>query len=601
MPISRIETNVARVANDSVYGHGSDGNVVITTNTSITSDMYYNNLTVNSGVLLNSNGFRIFVKNTLTLNGYIGIGSVSGATVSAAASAVSHGTTSGHTTGAITYRAGGSGGNDVSSVALPSFLYKSVNAMSGGIFMDPASGMVPIRGGGFGGAGSAGATLAALTNSDTWPGKTGATGTAGSATGSVNSVANPYKDTVSVPGGKGATAASGNVTGWTDGVPGAAGTGGLGGGVVCIVAKTVVGSGMIISVGSTGTAGTAGTTGTTGSQGANGAAASNLAYHVAPVIAHVAPVANHVAPTANHVAPTHNPGHHHGYARFADHHLHTVNPPAHGGGSHHHSHQPAVYYAGGFKVPASHTAAFNYNDVHNPNHTHPTNHYHHTGSAHHPHSNDGHGVLTHTHNWPSVIHAAAKTNHADQHSHPATTGHFEGRVYHQHAGGHDGHIHAGQGIPAHTHTHANGHDLGNGTQYGGQGNGMWISGGHHHGPHHYSNGYFTAARHSHHANPNTHTANPNTHTAQPNSSTAQPDGHWTGGAGGVNDGVNYGKAAPARTAPSGTNGGPGGGGAILVVTDAIVGTITYNTTSGNLVSAGGTPATSGSAYILINS
>lgn len=59
MAVSRIETNVVRIANDAVYGHGSDGNVVITTNTSITSDMYYNNLTVNSGVLLNSNGFRI--------------------------------------------------------------------------------------------------------------------------------------------------------------------------------------------------------------------------------------------------------------------------------------------------------------------------------------------------------------------------------------------------------------------------------------------------------------------------------------------------------------------------------------------------------------
>ena len=568
MPISRIETNVARVANDSVYGHGSDGNVVITTNTSITSDMYYNNLTVNSGVLLNSNGFRIFVKNTLTLNGYIGIGSVSGATVSAAASAVSHGTTSGHTTGAITYRAGGSGGNDVSSVALPSFLYKSVNAMSGGIFMDPASGMVPIRGGGFGGAGSAGATLAALTNSDTWPGKTGATGIAGSATGSVNSVANPYKDTVSVPGGKGATAASGNVTGWTDGVPGAAGTGGLGGGVVCIVAKTVVGSGMIISVGSTGGAGSAGTTGTGGSTGASGAKAPDLAYHVAPVAVHVAPVAFHVAPVAFHVAPTHNPSHHHGGAIFSDFHAHGLNP---------HPHAHASAHTGKFvHVPAN-------------NYTYNSGHYHHTGSRHHPHSNDGHGGI-HYYAPTGTAGAHYKANTAYQHSHPATTGTFHGRIEHLHAGGDQSHSSKGHGHPGHTHGHANGHDLGNGHSQGG---GMQVSGGHHHGPHHYGNGVMDLNRWSHHANPNGHTAQPNGHTAQ-------PDGQWTGGNAVANDGVSFGKGAPARTAPAGKGGGPGGGGAILVVTDSIAGTITYNTNGGNLLEAGDTPADSGSAYVLIN-
>jgi hypothetical protein len=142
----------------------------------------------------------------------------------------------------------------------------------------------------------------------------------------------------------------------------------------------------------------------------------------------------------------------------------------------------------------------------------------------------------------------------------------------------------GHGHPGHTHGHANGNDLGNGTNQGG---GMQASGGHHHGPHTYSNGVLNANRWSHHTNPNTHTA--------------QPNGHWTGGAGGVNDGVNTGRAAPARTAPSGKGGGPGGGGAILIVTDSIAGTITYNTSGGTLLEVGDTPAGSGSAYILINS
>jgi hypothetical protein len=38
---------VQRIGNDSIYGIGSDGTVVIASNTSLTRDMYYENLTVN--------------------------------------------------------------------------------------------------------------------------------------------------------------------------------------------------------------------------------------------------------------------------------------------------------------------------------------------------------------------------------------------------------------------------------------------------------------------------------------------------------------------------------------------------------------------------
>ena len=58
---------------DLIYGHGADGDVTITGDTSLSEDMYYNNLTINSGATLNPNGFRVFVKNTLTLNGDLGI------------------------------------------------------------------------------------------------------------------------------------------------------------------------------------------------------------------------------------------------------------------------------------------------------------------------------------------------------------------------------------------------------------------------------------------------------------------------------------------------------------------------------------------------
>ena len=54
-----------------VFGYGGDGDVVISSNTTLTRDMFYENLTVNEGKILSTGGYRIYVKNTLTLNGII--------------------------------------------------------------------------------------------------------------------------------------------------------------------------------------------------------------------------------------------------------------------------------------------------------------------------------------------------------------------------------------------------------------------------------------------------------------------------------------------------------------------------------------------------
>ena len=50
-----------------VFGDGSDGDVIISVNTTLTRDMYYQNLTINAGYTLDPSGFRIFVKDTLTI------------------------------------------------------------------------------------------------------------------------------------------------------------------------------------------------------------------------------------------------------------------------------------------------------------------------------------------------------------------------------------------------------------------------------------------------------------------------------------------------------------------------------------------------------
>lgn len=52
---------------DPVYGTGIDGNFTMSSNTSLTSDVFYNNLTIADGIQLTPNGYRVFVRNILTL------------------------------------------------------------------------------------------------------------------------------------------------------------------------------------------------------------------------------------------------------------------------------------------------------------------------------------------------------------------------------------------------------------------------------------------------------------------------------------------------------------------------------------------------------
>ena len=66
-----LVVNGSNLSNQDVFGDGSDGNVTISADTTLTSDMFYNNLTVNDTKTLNAGGYYIYVKNTLTNNGTI--------------------------------------------------------------------------------------------------------------------------------------------------------------------------------------------------------------------------------------------------------------------------------------------------------------------------------------------------------------------------------------------------------------------------------------------------------------------------------------------------------------------------------------------------
>jgi len=121
---SIIDSTAALSIPSAMYGTGSDGSVTIAVNTSLTRDYYYQNLTVNNGIVLNPNGFRIFVRGTLTLNGtasieFAGRAGVAGSGTSLGGAALAAGSVGGGgagAAGAATSVTGGTGGGATSSL-----------------------------------------------------------------------------------------------------------------------------------------------------------------------------------------------------------------------------------------------------------------------------------------------------------------------------------------------------------------------------------------------------------------------------------------------------------------------------------------------------
>lgn len=560
---------IQRAGNDAIYGNGSDGDATVNEDVIITSDMYYRNLTITGAGFLRTNGFRVFVQNTLNIQsgGQIGIGLSGGNDPSD----VSNRTVAGHTTSSISYRLGGQGGGatDPNIPTLPSFLLKDINVLSKGLFFDPALGVVALQGGSKGTTGSTGATTPALTNSDSWPGKAGASGSPGGTSNYGN--ANPDANTVGVPGGRGSDASPGNVTNATPGTGGSGGSGGSGGPVVCVVAKTIIGSGSIVSLGKRGAAGSAGSSGNPGSQGANGSPAPNRSNHVAPT--------SHPNPPSP-VPPTHSPFrhvqagpdyntaphvtydfNHNVHLRYSDFHAHAAKAADH--------HNPAAHTPASGKTPAHHRPAAHHE---NP-------HWHHAGGGHHPHNDGPHGGI---HHWFGASwHRRYQVSHGNSinHSHnkPNATatavnpnnGHHGTDFFHQHAGGTNNNVHHESRNVGHAHP------------------------GNHRGPgHHWPVPTpFSGVNLTANPQPPAHVAP----TSHPN-----PDQVFPGGAGGVNNGTTTGVRAPAVTGSAGKAGGSGGGGAILVITDSVSGTITYNTSARSSTDLDNFSASNGSAYVIIN-
>lgn len=167
----------------SFYGDGSDGDVTISTTTSLTRDMYYNDLTVASGTTLNSNGFKIFVRGDLNT---VGTGKIvsNGNNGGNGGNAVYGTSGAGGTAGAIAYstgtlptpkaglgggggggtNCGGGAGNYVggaggAGIGTGYFIYSATSSAGGA----GANGTVYVSNNPVGGAGGAATTTANLT------------------------------------------------------------------------------------------------------------------------------------------------------------------------------------------------------------------------------------------------------------------------------------------------------------------------------------------------------------------------------------------------------------------------------------------------------
>lgn len=316
---------VQRLGNDSLYGAGTDGSVVISANTSLTRDMYYDTLTINSNYHLNTNGYKVFVKNTLTINGSIGVSS---------GTSVSDGTikgTSGIGANTSSSIGGNAAGSTYTASQAPSYvLYALENAINGGY--STTSGTFSFFSGGAGGENGVAGTVTPATAGS------GATSGGPGGSGALNRNA-------LVPGGPG-TAGTPGTNGAAGSTPpaAAAGVGASGGAVVLICAKTIAGSGSIIAIGSNAVAGgnsATGTGATNGAAGNVGVAAPNqsLAYYTeahahyrtgdgttgphASIAANPLPVAHLVGTVGYHAdgfwtythhgaTPVHAANHHHG-------------------------------------------------------------------------------------------------------------------------------------------------------------------------------------------------------------------------------------------------------------------------------------------------
>lgn len=298
----KLRVNEASLELRAFYGDGSGGNATISAPTTLTRDMFYENLTVETGITLNTGGYRVFVRDTLALegtgkiarNGATGTDGTNGTDATASPAGSNPGA----------FGVGGAGGAALAAGSLPGSL-AGVAGQDGRQGVDGDGAPVVGNSGNAATAGSgqskcivATATAgvsggdggSATTTGPSAGGTAAAGGAAGTATGTVKNI--PYALTPayclydfvdsatlnSSPqnGGAGGSASgAARVTGAgkaSSGGSGGAGGGGGQGGIVQVFARRITGSGTIEAVGGDG--GDGGDAGASAFDSTGGAAAA---------------------------------------------------------------------------------------------------------------------------------------------------------------------------------------------------------------------------------------------------------------------------------------------------------------------------------------
>lgn len=254
----------ARKGGLDIYGPGTDGDVVVIGQITLQRDMYYNNLTVLAGAQIDTNGYRIFVKDTLYLAdatsviGRLANKSESGTVMGGALSGVKASDT-----------LGGDGGLNVGENFFGEAEFYNFSSAIAGYKFDAVKDTIRFLMGGSGGKpGDPGAKGEDGTSPSVGsPGEAGEAGAPGNRPG--------FEESVGSPGGKGNSGIPGQPglagVGGIGGDGGQAGIGGTGGGVVIISARFISGLGIIRADGDAPTPPTDGLPGLPGTPGEPGA------------------------------------------------------------------------------------------------------------------------------------------------------------------------------------------------------------------------------------------------------------------------------------------------------------------------------------------
>lgn len=214
------------------FGDGSDGDVTISSPTTLTADMFYNNLTIATGTVVNAGGYKIYVKRTAYIRGTLHNNGGNGADATTPAGGAGGATTTQGTLGSGT---GGAAGVHIAGCATQGN-GKASSALTSALGSVGGNGGTATKGG------------------------TGTGGTAGTVTTSKTkprspSLADPMLDygatTLGVLRGGGG-GASGGLACSAGGSDTSSGGGGAGGGIVFLSAKILSLSGTVSANGGNG-------------------------------------------------------------------------------------------------------------------------------------------------------------------------------------------------------------------------------------------------------------------------------------------------------------------------------------------------------------